>query len=471
MAHKADGVAARGGDPPGGAGAAAGTPAHATRGQRWLARLAFIAAAAAVAVVLLSGALKSVTALLVGFAGLAIGCAAAWWFLAHRGIVRWLACAVLVAAPVAVIVVYAVAGLLWEIALSVVLAAAAVAAGRAALSSGRSPARPREDAAAPQRQPFVIMNPRSGGGKVGKFGLQDKAAALGAEVALLEGPGVVDVAALARQAVDRGADLLGVAGGDGTQALVAGIAAARDIPMMVISAGTRNHFALDLGLDRDDPASCLSALTDGVELRIDLGLIGNRTFVNNASFGAYAQVVQSPAYRDDKSGTALQMLPDLLTGHQGAHLVVRVDGQVILDGPQAVLVSNNPYETGDIAGLGRRARLDQGVLGVVGVKIETAAQAAGLLRKAQRSRNVTMLTAREVVIDADQPQIPVGIDGESVLMPTPVHCTIRPLSLRVRVPRDRPGVPEPRPPIDWARLRHQALTFTRTTPPAGGTVR
>ena len=461
MARKVDDVAARGGGPPGGAGAAPGAPASATRGQRWLARLAFATAFAVVVVVLLSGALKSITALLVGFAGLAIACAAAWWFLANRGVVRWLACAILVAAPVAVIVVYVAAGLLWEIALSVALAAAAVAAGRAALSIGRSPAKPREDAAAPQRQPFVIMNPRSGGGKVGKFGLQDKAAALGAEVALLDGPGVVDVAALARQAVDAGADLVGVAGGDGTQALVAGIAAERDIPMMVISAGTRNHFALDLGLDREDPASCLSALTDGVELRIDLGLIGNRTFVNNASFGAYAQVVQSPAYRDDKSGTALEMLPDLLSGHQGAHLVVRVDGQVILDGPQAVLVSNNPYETGDIAGMGRRARLDQGVLGVVGVKIETAAQAAGLLRRAQRSRNVTVLTAREVVIDADQPQIPVGIDGESVLMPTPVHCTIRPLSLRVRVPRDRPGVPEPRPPMDWARLRRQALTFTR----------
>ena len=468
MAHKADGVAARGGGPPGGVGSAPGTPAQATRGQRWLARLAFAAAFATVAVVLLSGALKSITALLLGFAGLAIACAAAWWFLANRGFVRWLACAVLVAAPVAVIVVYIAAGLLWEIALSVVLAAAAVAAGRAALSNGRSPAKPREDAAAPQRQPFVIMNPRSGGGKVGKFGLKDKAAALGAEVTLLEGPGVVDVAAMARQAVDAGADLLGVAGGDGTQALVAGIAAGRDVPMMVISAGTRNHFALDLGLDRDDPSTCLDALTDGVELRIDLGVIGGRTFVNNASFGAYAQVVQSPAYRDDKSGTALQMLPDLLSGHQGAHLVVRADGQVILDGPQAVLVSNNPYETGDIAGLGRRARLDQGVLGVVGVKIETAAQAAGLLRRAARSRSVTVLTAREVVIDADQPQIPVGIDGESVLMPTPVHCTIRPLSLRVRVPRDRPGVPEPRPPMNWARLRHQALTFTRTTGESSG---
>jgi len=456
-------VAARDDGPPQGTGAAGadGAPAGAARGQRWLARLAFVGAAAVLTVVLLSGALRSIAVLLLGLAGLAVTCAAAWWFLAHRGVLRWLAFAVLVAAPVFVIVMYAAAGLLGEIVLAVVLAAAAVAAGRAALTGDRMSAGPREYAAAAQRQPFVIMNPRSGGGKVGKFGLGDKAAALGAEVAVLEGPGVVDVAALARQAVGRGADLLGVAGGDGTQALVAGIAAGRDVPMMVISAGTRNHFALDLGLDRGDPSRCLDALTDGVELRIDLGLIGDRTFVNNASFGAYAQVVQSPAYRDDKSGTALQLLPDLLSGHQGAHLVVRVDGRVVLDGPQAVLVSNNPYETGDIAGLGRRARLDQGVLGVVGVKVDNAVQAVGLLRRPQRSRSLTVLTAREVVIDADQPQIPVGIDGESVLMPTPVRCTIRPLSLRVQVPRGRPGVPEPRRPMDWAQLRRLALTFAR----------
>ena len=449
-------------DGTGRAGAGDGTSAPVSRGQRWLARLAFAAAAAAVVLLLASGALVSITALVLGFAGLAVACAAAWWFLASRGVRRWLALAVLVAAPVLVIVVYVTAGLLWEIGLAVVLAAAAVAAGRAALAGGRWPAGPRQTAAVPPRQAFVIMNPRSGGGKVAKFGLADKATALGAEVALLDGPGIIDVAALARRAADAGADLLGVAGGDGTQALVAGIAASRDIPMLVISAGTRNHFALDLGLDRDDPAASLDALTDGVELRIDLGLIGDRTFVNNASFGAYAQVVQSPAYRDEKTGTALAMLPDLLTGHQGPHLVVRADGQVILDGPQAVLVSNNPYETGDIAGLGRRARLDQGQLGVVGVKVGSAAQAAGLLRAAGRSRNLTILTAREVIIDADQPQIPVGIDGESVMMPTPVRCTIHPLALRVQVPRGRPGVPEPRPPLDWALLRRQALTFTRT---------
>jgi diacylglycerol kinase family enzyme len=127
----------------------------------------------------------------------------------------------------------------------------------------------------------------------------------------------VDVAALTRTAVADGADLLGVAGGDGTQALVAAVAAEHGIPLLVISAGTRNHFALDLGLDREDPSRCLDALRDGVELRVDLGVIGGRPFVNNASFGAYAAVVQSPAYRDDKAHTTAEMLPDLLVGHRG----------------------------------------------------------------------------------------------------------------------------------------------------------
>jgi diacylglycerol kinase family enzyme len=104
--------------------------------------------------------------------------------------------------------------------------------------------------------------------------------------------------------------------------------------------------------------------------------------------------------------------------------------------------------------------LDQGLLGVIGIKISNAAQAAGLLRSARRSRNLTALTVREVIIDADQPQIPVGIDGESVMMPTPVRCTIRPLALRVQVPRGRPGVPAPKPQLDWALLRRRALTFT-----------
>ena len=292
------------------------------------------------------------------------------------------------------------------------------------------------------------MNPRSGGGKVARFGLKEKAEALGAEVALLEGPGTVEVAALARQAIAGGADLLGVAGGDGTQALVAGIAAEHDLPFLVISAGTRNHFALDLGLDRENLAACLDALADGVEQRIDLGVIGDRTFVNNASFGAYAEVVRSPAYRDDKRGTTLQILPDLLSGHRGATLTVQA-GAVTVTGPKAVLVSNNAYEMSDIAGLGHRARLNAGTLGVVVVTVNSAMGAVALLG----GGGVIVLAAGEVVVEADVPEIPVGIDGETVMMPTPVRCAIRPRALRVRVPRNRPGVRPPKPGIDWPALR------------------
>jgi diacylglycerol kinase family enzyme len=327
----------------------------------------------------------------------------------------------------------------------------ALGSGRAALANGTSPGAMPEYAAPPPRRAFLVMNPSSGGGKVGRFGLKEKAEELGATVVLLEGPEHVDVVALARDAVRQGADLLGVAGGDGTQALVAGVAAEHDLPFLVISAGTRNHFALDLGLDRDDPSTCLRGLTEeAVELHVDLGEVNGRPFVNNASFGAYAAVVQSPAYRDDKTRTTLELLPDLLAGHSGARLRVKAEG-VTVDHPQAVLVSVGPYGTGDVAGMGRRARLDTGTLGVVAVDVASAREAVGLLRRSH-DRGLTVRTASEVVVTADEPEIPVGVDGEALVLTTPVRCRIAPGRLRVRVPRDRQGVREPRPAWSWSRL-------------------
>lgn len=188
------------------------------------------------------------------------------------------------------------------------------------------------------------------------------------------------------------------------------------------------------------------------------GLHRRPPFVNNASFGAYATVVQSPAYRDDKAHTTSEMLPGLLVGHQGPRPVARA-GNVTVEGPQAVLVSNNVYGMGDIAGLGRRARLDRGTLGVFGVTVASAVQAAGLLR-GSHSRGLTILAAPEVVVDSDAFQIPVGVDGEALMVDTPVRCTVQPLALRVRVPRDRPGVPDSKPEIDWKRLWQLALTVS-----------
>jgi diacylglycerol kinase family enzyme len=230
----------------------------------------------------------------------------------------------------------------------------------------------------------------------------------------------------------------------------------------VIPAGTRNHFALDLGLDRDDPATGLDALADGVELRVDLGFAADRVFVNNASFGTYATVVGDPAYRDAKVQTSLQALPGLLTGPDAPRLRMRADA-ARAEGLQALLVSNNPYlRAVDSAQPGRRERLDSGLLGVLCVRVENAAQAARMVRGG-RSAGLQRLTAQEVVVEADTDTVPAGIDGEHVLLQSPVVCRIAPGALRVRVPRNRPGTPRSRPAADWQRVTRIALG-----PPARG---
>ncbi|MGI9009107.1 MAG: diacylglycerol kinase family protein [Streptosporangiaceae bacterium] len=326
-------------------------------GQRWLARLAILLVMGAVVVLIVFSSGHRIALIVSGVIALFLVIAFGYWFLANRGVLRWVSLALAIAVPVALIVVYATRNLLWVAIVAVAVLLAAFVSARAAMGTAERGAGPERPARRPKRA-FLIMNPRSGGGKVARFRLKDKAESLGAQVAMLEGPQIIDVAALARRAVADGADLLGAAGGDGTQALVAGIAAEHDLPFLCISAGTRNHFALDLGLDREDPSTCLDALTDGVEQRIDLGRIGDRTFVNNASFGVYAEIVRSPAYRDDKRGTTLDMLPDLLKGDRDGHRLSARAGSADIEGPKALLISNNPYETGDIAGLGGRDRLD-----------------------------------------------------------------------------------------------------------------
>jgi diacylglycerol kinase family enzyme len=428
--------------------------------ERWAARVSLASAALAVALPLAFGGVRGFLLLLAALAGMAVAAAALWWMLTRRGLVRWIAGLLAIVVPIAVIVVLAVT-LLWTLLLSPVLWIIAVWSGRYALRSARGRVRPmKERRTPPPQRPFVLMNPRSGGGKVERFHLVEKAERLGARVVLLDPEHHQDVTELARQAVADGADLLGVAGGDGTQALVAAVAAEHGLPFLVVSAGTRNHFAMDLGLDRADPATCLDALTNGVELRVDLGFAGKHPFVNNASFGAYAAVVQDPAYRDDKIGTIMQLLPDLLTRQRGPRLTAEAAGTT-LDAPQALLVSNNPYRTNDPAGLGRRERLDSGVLGILGVKVDSAVEAAALLLSPD-PQGLSVLTTREVVVGADSAELEVGIDGEAMILPTPVHCRVEPGVLRVRVPKKRPGVPTVQPALDWRRLFAMAMLVGRT---------
>lgn len=427
---------------------------------RVLALLALLAAIGTVVVLALAVGTGGIEVVLAALLGLVLCAVGLWWFVAHRDVVRLFGAVLAVAAPAAVLVLFVHDGL-WPTALVLLLCwGATLAFAQAALCSSRPDRSATAAPTARPRRPVLIMNPKSGGGKVGRFGLAERAEALGARVILLDPAAPADVAELAREAVAQGADLLGVAGGDGTQALVAAVAAESDLPFLVVSAGTRNHFAMDLGLDRADPSRCLDALTDGEELRIDLGDVSGRAFVNTVSFGVYADVVQRPEYRDDKAGTALNLMPDLLLG-EGVRLVdARADGTALAP-QQALLVSNNPYVSPDeLSGGGRRPRLDAGELGVIGIRVEDTAQAADLALRGSRSTSLTVLTAHHVQVASDTDEIAVAVDGEALRMPTPVLCTLRPGALRVLVPRDRPGVTAPTAPVKWRHVVN--LAFGRT---------
>jgi diacylglycerol kinase family enzyme len=114
------------------------------------------------------------------------------------------------------------------------------------------------------------------------------------------------MAALAQAAVASGADALGIAGGDGSLAIVPAAAAGYGLPFVCVPAGTRNHFALDVGVDRHDVVGALDAFTDGIESRVDVAEVNGRLFLNNVSLGIYGDAVRTPGYRDAKARTLLQ---------------------------------------------------------------------------------------------------------------------------------------------------------------------
>lgn len=277
----------------------------------------------------------------------------------------------------------------------------------------------------------VVYNVKSGGGKALSSELAEQARRRGITPRQLE-PGE-DWERVVRGVVADGADGLMAAGGDGTQALVAAIAAEHDLPFACIPAGTRNHFALDLGVDRDDVVGALDAFVDGGEKRVDLGEVGGRVFVNNVSFGLYAQAVHSDGYRDAKIRTLLDTVPTTVApardGTSGRLRWTGADGSSH-SSAVVLLVSNNVYRLGTAIGSGTRPRLDAGVLGVC---VVGAPSADG------RRKRLQQWATPELVIDSDG-DVPLGVDGEAVTMPTPLTLRVRPGALRVRIASQHPGV-------------------------------
>jgi diacylglycerol kinase family enzyme len=284
--------------------------------------------------------------------------------------------------------------------------------------------------ATPPSRPVLFVNPRSGDGKAAKANLAEEARRRGIETRELE-PGD-DLERLVRKAVAEGADGLAMAGGDGSQALVASIAAEHDLPYACIPSGTRNHFALDLGVDREDVVGALDAFRDGGERLVDLGEVNGRVFVNNVSLGVYAAAVSQERYRAAKLRTLLDTLSGTL-GPEGEARQLRWRDPEGADqrSTALILVSNNAYRLGATLGSGTRPRLDGGSLGIVDFHPPTSGADASAARWRE-------LTAGEFEIEADGP-VPVGVDGESLSLDPPLRFRIRPRALRVRIARRHPG--------------------------------
>jgi diacylglycerol kinase family enzyme len=241
-----------------------------------------------------------------------------------------------------------------------------------------------------------------------------------------------DLEQLVRAAVGRGADGLAMAGGDGSQALVASIAAEHDLPYACIPAGTRNHFALDLGVDREDVVGALDAFVDGGERQVDLGEVNGRVFVNNVSLGVYARAVNQDRYREAKLRILLGTVAETLGPEGEADELRWVDPDGAVQTSTALmLVSNNPYLLGPTLGSGTRPRLDAGLLGIVDVHPPVP----GEPQPAPRWRE---LTAEELEISSETP-VSVGIDGEALVLGPPLRFRSRPRALRVRIAHNHPG--------------------------------
>ena len=281
-------------------------------------------------------------------------------------------------------------------------------------------------AADPPQRPVLFVNPRSGGGKAARAGLAEQARDRGIEVIVLRRDD--DLAARVDEVVAGGADVLGVAGGDGSLAVVAAAALAHGLPFVCVPAGTRNHFALDAGVDRGDLVGSLDAFTDGVERRIDVAEVNGRLFLNNVSLGIYGDAVRQPTYRDAKGRTLLDTAAQVLGPSAAAPDLQVIDDHGRLHrSPAVVLVSNNPYSVEPPHAPGTRPALDGGELGIIVLDTPQAGQGPGRAWAAAR-----------LEVTAPSP-VHAGVDGEAVDLTPPLEFVVRPGALRVRISSSHPG--------------------------------
>jgi diacylglycerol kinase family enzyme len=358
------------------------------------------------------------------FACMFVAVFATWWALLRRGALRVLGLGAAGLSLAGAIVLVLLEGRPLLDALVIVGFALSLAAAREVFV-----AHTEWPAAAPPAHPVLFYNPKSGGGKAERFDVAGEARARGIEAIELQRG--ADLATMVRDAIADGADAVGMAGGDGSQAVVAAIAAEHGLPYVCVPAGTRNHFALDLGVDRDDVVGALDAFTHGGERIVDLAEVNDRVFVNNVSLGVYAEAVHQTSYRDAKLRTLAETVPTVL-GPEGSSLGltwIGSDGRPY-ETSGVVLVSNDPYRLERALGSGTRPRLDKGQLGIA---VIGSHEAGG-----ENAKRVREWTAPSFEMGSRR-NVSAGIDGEAVQLVPPLRFRTLPAALRVRIAPRHPG--------------------------------
>lgn len=233
---------------------------------------------------------------------------------------------------------------------------------------------------------------------------------------------------------------VGIAGGDGTirSAVEVVLDAAPDIPVLPIPAGTRNHFARDVGnASMDDAVAASSA---GHTYVVDAATVNEAWFLNNSSVGVYPRLV---AHREATESHLPKGIAAIgAAWHQlrfGRHIRVQVDG--VPAKAWAVFVGNNSY--GDsLRDLSGRERLDEGLLDV---RIARADRRLSRLRivgavlfgRVEHSPLIDHKRCTSVELDMGH-RVEVALDGEIVPMDSPLRYESHPAALTVLVSGEHP---------------------------------
>jgi diacylglycerol kinase family enzyme len=251
------------------------------------------------------------------------------------------------------------------------------------------------------------------------------------------------ISAVVRAALADAASVVVAAGGDGTVAAVAAELVGASTPLGVLPVGTLNHFARDAGI----PLKLIDAarvIVQGTVTNVDVGKVNGRIFINNSSIGFYPLMVRR---RESfvKLGIAKPLATVLAVFSalmRFPNLTVRVtaENSDLIARTPLVFVGNNEYE---LTGLqaGRRTRLQAGHMHVCIARTATrsALLRAALLALFGRSPAapdlITQRTKR-VRVQAFRKRVRVALDGELVLMRSPLDYAIQPGALAVLTPQD-----------------------------------